>query len=104
MLRGELGDDLRGPGRVSGRTSLKLEDVEVRRGEGGVEITGTNRTGGETELHVETTPAQRQSFPLGKGAFAVTADGEVADGAQVRVFVERRRSGQVHRAEFYRSV
>jgi hypothetical protein len=104
VVRGGIAADSTGPEHVSGTASLNLKDVSVRRTDGGVEVSGVNRVGAKTELHVETAPAKPQVVQVPRGEFTVTVKGDMADGDQVRVFAERRKDGQLHRAEYYRTV
>jgi hypothetical protein len=103
VVRG-IDADATGPQKVTGSTSLSLTDLEVQRVDGGVRISGRSGLGKAGQLHVETSPAHPQVVEVGSGKFAVVVDGEVPEGTQVRVFAERRKNGQLHRAEYYRTV
>ncbi|MGP9613783.1 hypothetical protein ACT3TE_11065 [Brachybacterium sp. AOP42-B2-9] len=103
VVRG-IDPDATGPEKVKGARSLNLTDLEVKRVEGGVEISGRSGLGRDAVLHVETSPARPQVVEVEQGSFTIQVDGDLPEGTQVRVFSERRRGGQVHRAEFYRTV
>lgn len=106
VLRGDLDAAGTGLDDVRGRESVKLEDVTVRCVPGGVGVQGTNATRSSLPLWVETSLGNLQQFEVDKGAFDVTvrAPGPIGTGTQIRVFAEVEEDGQIHRADFYRSV
>lgn len=104
VVHGDLDPDRRGPGVVRGPDSVSLHDLAVSAEGDELLVSGSNRTGSALSLQVESEPTRGHSIEVGKGEFAVTVPLRGAPGTQIRVLAERESSGQVYRADYYRSV
>lgn len=103
VVQGALDPDSLGPDDVEGKASIALTDVSVAMDDADLVVSGINGSEKTMVVRIEDVPTHVTTFDVEPGEFTVTVP-DVTEADQFRIFTEVFAGGQVHRAEYYRSV